>query len=212
MVARTAILVFLAMSALTDLRDQIVHDVGLLIGRHRAGMTLGEPEPEGADDHLELEDVEPRQSYRRPDTATPMLDVFGDSHVPTGSPLVEGRLTSSFGWRVHPISKKKKHHDGEDIAAPIGTPVMATAAGVVRFAGSRSGYGHTIEIDHGNGFVTRYAHLRDLSVEAGQDVERGETIGTVGMTGRTTGPHLHYEVIRNGRPQNPHPFVVAKAP
>jgi murein DD-endopeptidase MepM/ murein hydrolase activator NlpD len=114
------------------------------------------------------------------------------------------RLASGYGMRTHPIYKVKKMHTGIDFAAPIGTPIYATADGEVITLDLRfSGYGKTIEIDHGFGFVTRYAHLHDFNVKKGQHVKRGELIGYVGNTGLSTAPHLHYEVLLNKKHINP---------
>ncbi|MTI23227.1 M23 family metallopeptidase [Fulvivirga sp. RKSG066] len=114
------------------------------------------------------------------------------------------RLASGYGYRIHPIYKVKKLHTGIDFSAPIGTPIYATADGTVSKAKVRfSGYGKTVEIDHGFGFKTRYAHMHDFEVKEGQQVKRGQIIGYVGNTGLSTAPHLHYEVIRNDKKINP---------
>jgi hypothetical protein len=114
------------------------------------------------------------------------------------------RLSSGFGMRFHPIYKVKKMHPGIDFSAPIGTPIYATADGVVdRLNVSFSGYGKTIEVDHGFGYRSRYAHMHGFAVSKGQKVKRGELIGYVGNTGLSTAPHLHYEVFINNRHVNP---------
>lgn len=114
------------------------------------------------------------------------------------------RLSSGFGMRFHPIYKVKKMHPGIDFSAPIGTPIYATADGVVdKVSVSFSGYGKVIEIDHGFGYRTRYAHMHGFSVSKNQKIKRGELIGYVGNTGLSTAPHLHYEVFINGRHVNP---------
>lgn len=125
---------------------------------------------------------------------------------------VTGLLTSPFGYRRSPFGTGYEFHRGVDIAAPRGTPVLATADGVVTFVGWLSSYGITIRIDHGHGVETLSAHLGKSTVEAGQRVNRGETIGLVGSTGRSTGPHLHYEVHIDGRPVNPRPYLVSRQP
>jgi len=113
-------------------------------------------------------------------------------------------LASGFGWRIHPIYKVKKMHTGIDFAAAIGTPIYATADGTIDKADvSFSGYGKVIEIDHGFGYRTRYAHMHGFAVRLGQKVKRGDLIGYVGDTGLSTAPHLHYEVFVNGIHANP---------
>lgn len=114
------------------------------------------------------------------------------------------RLASGWGMRTHPILKVKKFHWGVDFSAPRGTPIYATADGKIRFTKTNyGGYGKEIEIDHGFGYRTKYAHMQSFAVKKGQMVKRGELIGTVGSTGRSTAPHLHYEVINNNKKVNP---------
>jgi murein DD-endopeptidase MepM/ murein hydrolase activator NlpD len=114
------------------------------------------------------------------------------------------RIASGFGWRIHPIYKVRKMHTGMDFSAKIGTPIYATGDGVIiKAKKSYGGYGNEIEIDHGYGYVTKYAHMKAFKVKKGQKIKRGEQIGTVGNTGASTGPHLHYEVIMNGKKVNP---------
>jgi murein DD-endopeptidase MepM/ murein hydrolase activator NlpD len=112
---------------------------------------------------------------------------------------VRGVESSGFGWREDPITFHKKFHKGADYKADRGTPVYASGDGIVVFRGRQNGYGKVIYIDHGSGVVTRYAHLREIGVETGQVVRADEQIGEVGSTGRTTGPHLHFEVRIDGR-------------
>lgn len=119
------------------------------------------------------------------------------------TPVDGARLSSGFGMRMHPILGFSRLHRGVDFAAPTGTPVLASAAGRVVRAGWGGGYGNMIDIDHGRGIVTRYAHLSRMDVRVGQQVTQGQRIGAVGSTGMSTGPHLHYEVIRNGEPIDP---------
>ncbi|HEY0811526.1 MAG TPA: M23 family metallopeptidase [Longimicrobiales bacterium] len=121
------------------------------------------------------------------------------SIVPTS-----GYITSAFSRnRQHPILNRSRPHEGVDIAARQGTPIVAAAKGWVRFAGANGDYGLAIEIDHGHGVVTRYAHASKLMVKRGQVVQRGQTIANVGATGLAVGPHVHYEVLVHGRPTNP---------
>ena len=109
------------------------------------------------------------------------------------------QTASGYGTRIDPIYKTVKFHSGMDFSANVGTPVYATGNGVVRKAGWEGLYGNCIQIDHGFGYVTRYAHLSKIDVRVGQKVVRGETIGKVGTTGKSTGPHLHYEVMVKGQ-------------
>ncbi|HEY4788810.1 MAG TPA: M23 family metallopeptidase [Bacteroidales bacterium] len=115
------------------------------------------------------------------------------------------RTSSGWGWRIHPLYKIRQFHSGQDFAAPIGTEVYATGDGIVEKTESSqySGYGNCIVIDHGFGYKTRYAHLSRFNVKVGQKVKRGSLIGFVGNTGFSTGPHLHYEVEKNGEKVNP---------
>jgi murein DD-endopeptidase MepM/ murein hydrolase activator NlpD len=120
---------------------------------------------------------------------------------------VEGRLMGGFGERTDPFSGEGAWHTGVDISAPSGTTVRATADGLISFAGWSNGYGRLITVDHGSGVETYYAHLSRIGVVEGQAVRRGEEIGAVGSTGRSTAPHLHYEVRRGGVPVNPYHYL-----
>ena len=123
-------------------------------------------------------------------------------------PLNDSRLTSSYGMRTHPVTGGRRAHKGIDLAAPTGTPVYATADGYVERANWFSSYGKYIQIDHGAEMETRFAHLSGIEVSAGQRVKKGQLIGYVGSTGRSTGPHLHYEVRIAGKAVNPTPYMV----
>jgi len=116
---------------------------------------------------------------------------------------VAGYRSSHFGDRIDPITGKHRSHDGVDIAAPTGTAIRAAKAGQIVFSGKRGGYGNLVIVDHGNGLQSRYAHCHELLAPVGRQVDAGEIIGTVGSTGRSTGPHLHFEIRQNGRPVNP---------
>lgn len=130
--------------------------------------------------------------------------------VPLSSPLTGGRrFTSGFGIRRDPINGRRANHYGIDLVAARGAPISATASGVVKFAGVRSGFGRTVEIDHGNGFVTRYAHMRRISVKGGQKVKLHDKVGELGSSGRSTGPHIHYEIRYKKKPLNPSRFIEA---
>jgi murein DD-endopeptidase MepM/ murein hydrolase activator NlpD len=121
---------------------------------------------------------------------------------------VDGRLMGAFGERTDPFSGEGAFHKGVDITAPTGTPIRATADGIVIFAQMENGFGRLIKIDHGNGVETYYAHLSRFYVQAGQDIRRGELIGAVGTSGRVTAPHLHYEVRLGGVAVNPYRYLV----
>lgn len=127
--------------------------------------------------------------------------------LPVGKP-VEGWVTSVFGFRVSPFTGANSSHQGIDIAAPIGTPVLAPADGVVIFSGVKDAYGKFLMIAHGYGVVTRYGHNSELLVKVGQKVSKGDQIAAVGDTGRSTGPHLHYEIWVNGRVVNPNRYLL----
>ena len=137
--------------------------------------------------------------------ATPIASV----NVPSGMPLQDATLTSNFGMRTHPILGGRRNHKGIDLAQPSGTPVYATADGVVGKAEWFSSYGNYIQIEHGGEMETRYAHLSGYAVAAGEFVHKGQLIGYVGTTGRSTGPHLHYEVRVAGEAVDPTPYMVA---
>lgn len=129
------------------------------------------------------------------------------SHTPSIAPVV-GIITDGFGPRIDPITRQAAFHDGLDISAAYGTPVKAPADGLVVFADREAGYGRVVKVNHGYGFVTVYAHLDRILVKEGQRVRRGDVIGRVGMSGRTTGPHLHYEVWKDGEKQNPLHYIL----
>lgn len=127
---------------------------------------------------------------------------FARNNIPSIWP-VRGGITAGFGERLDPLNGEGAFHAGVDIGAPKGTSVEAPADGIVLSAGTDAGYGNSILIDHGYGITTRYGHLSKIDVVVGQEVHRGQVIGAVGMTGRATGPHLHYEVHVNDTPVNP---------
>ena len=126
---------------------------------------------------------------------------------PEGRPVAKGFISSYFGERADPFDGLEAFHKGVDFAGSAGSPVTAVAAGVVTWAGVRTGYGKLVEINHGDGFTTRYAHNERTLVTVGQTVKRGESIALMGSTGRSTGPHVHFEVLRNGRQVDPLSFI-----
>lgn len=127
--------------------------------------------------------------------------------LPSIVPIENGVYTSNFGWRVDPFSGSSAMHEGVDFMAEPGTPIFASAGGVVVYADTHAQYGNMVEIDHGNDIVTRYAHASKLLVKAGQVVRRGDKVAEVGSTGRSTGNHLHFEVRYKGSAQNPVRFL-----
>ena len=138
------------------------------------------------------------------------LDTLQDGviAVPSEKPVRTAAFTSGFGVRSDPFAARAAMHPGIDLAGPIGTPIYATADGTVLRAGwNAGGYGNLVEIDHGKGIATRYGHMSVVLVSAGQHITRGQQIGRMGSTGRSTGSHLHYEVRIDGRPVNPIPFM-----
>lgn len=127
--------------------------------------------------------------------------------LPSRPPILEGTYSSNFGWRIDPFTGQNAMHEGVDFMVPEGTPVHASAGGIVVYADSHAQYGKMVEIDHGNDIVTRYAHASSLLVKIGQVVRRGQAVATVGSTGRSTGSHLHFEVRHKGIAQNPRRFL-----
>nr|WP_269530713.1 M23 family metallopeptidase [Algiphilus aromaticivorans] len=128
---------------------------------------------------------------------------------PEGRPVTSGYISSGYGRRTDPFTGRPASHYGLDFAARPGTDVSAVGSGIVESSGMRSGYGQMVEINHGNGYSTRYGHNSKLLVRAGERVTRGQVIAEVGASGRATGPHLHFEVWHNGKAVNPSKYVHA---
>ena len=141
-----------------------------------------------------------------------LQEYFDDQHSQLAStPSIwpaKGWVTSDFGPRIDPYTAERKMHEGLDIATPVGQPVFAPSDGTVVFVGIEGGYGKVLVIDHGYGVKTRYGHLSEITVRLGERVGRGDKVALVGNTGRSTGPHLHYEVRVNGIPENPRKFIL----
>jgi murein DD-endopeptidase MepM/ murein hydrolase activator NlpD len=127
--------------------------------------------------------------------------------VPAGRPVTQGWISSYFGHRTDPFNGRKAFHRGIDFAGPAGSKVVSVASGVVTYSKDRFGYGKTVEINHGNGYVTRYAHNQRVLVSVGDTIQKGQPIALIGSTGRSTGPHLHFEVLKQGRAVDPMSFV-----
>ena len=124
-----------------------------------------------------------------------------------GRPIRWGWLSSHYGYRTDPFSGKRTWHDGVDLAGKDGSDIIAVAAGVVTWAGERYGYGKLVEVDHGNGHKTRYGHASAISVAVGDVVQKGQVLALMGSTGRSTGPHVHFEVLKDGRSQDPAKYI-----
>jgi murein DD-endopeptidase MepM/ murein hydrolase activator NlpD len=135
---------------------------------------------------------------------------LGQEIHPEGRPVNTGYISSGFGERVDPFTGGEEFHEGIDFAAPEGTRIRAVAAGIVTWAGPRGGYGNMVQIDHGNGYATRYGHAYKVLVHVGETVNRGDVLALVGDTGRSTGPHVHFEVLKNGHEVNPARFVALR--
>jgi len=179
-----------------------------------SGAGLGGPLVEARDPRAlaAILDVDEAFAIRIRSAADNLSDMRRLADAAEGMPFhrpTNARTTSGFGVRFDPFNNRPALHQGQDFAAPLNTPIRAPAPGIVSFVGVRSGYGNTVEIDHGQGFKTRYAHLNSMAVRPGQRVALGQRIGAMGTTGRSTGVHLHYEVWMNGRPQNPARFMRA---
>lgn len=136
---------------------------------------------------------------------------FKEDIALAGRPITKGWMSSRFGRRVDPITGSMAWHAGMDFAGKEGADVIAVASGVVVFADDRSGYGKMVELNHGGGYRTRYGHHQELLVSAGQVVKRGQVIGHIGSTGRSTGPHVHFEVLKDGRKVDPKRYIARQA-
>lgn len=154
--------------------------------------------------------IEDREQQLELFNALVMRRAIGEETLPTGRPIIEGGWVSShFGKRTDPFSGKLAFHAGVDFAGKINSDIVAVAGGIVTFSGPRYGYGTMVEVDHGNGYVTRYAHNNRNVVKAGDMVEKGQIIALMGSSGRSTGPHVHFELLHNGKPVDPIKFLRA---
>jgi len=129
---------------------------------------------------------------------------------PSGRPITKGWTSSYYGMRNDPFTGKREHHKGVDFAGKEGSAVVSVASGVITWASDRSGYGNLVEVSHGNGYKTRYGHNKTILVKVGDKVNKGDKLALMGSTGRSTGPHVHFEVLRNGRHVNPNKYVSAR--
>ena len=170
------------------LMRNVTHDIGNVLGELA----------------LKLEDQE--SQFRVLDRLI-MSRNLDEEVFPAGWPIKKGWISSSYGKRKNPFNGKSEFHKGIDFAGKAGSDVIAVASGVVTWAGKRSGYGKLVEIDHGNRFSTRYGHNKKLNVNVGDVVKKGQVIAKMGSTGRSTGPHVHLEVLDRGKQINPYKFI-----
>ena len=179
-----------------------------LANSNAASVDIRDTVRDAQDESMLQGDARYQQLFARWEAMEERGQVSASISVPSIMPLQDARLTSGFGMRTHPVLGGRRIIKKIDLAAPTGTPIYATADGIVERAERFSSYGLFIEIEHGAELETRYAHMSRLAVSAGQRVKKGDLIGYVGSTGRSTGPHLHYEVRISGVAVNPIPFMV----
>jgi murein DD-endopeptidase MepM/ murein hydrolase activator NlpD len=190
--------------------DEFNFDLPAAVGGPEEGVMGGEsysvPELESILQRLESQ-IRDRETQLR------LLDDFAsrekieDERYVEGRPITWGWLSSKYGYRTDPFTGKRAWHAGVDLAGKEGSDIIAVAGGVVTHAGDQYGYGNLVEIDHGNGLITRYAHCKTVKVEVGDVVEKGQVVALMGSTGRSTGPHVHFEVIRNGKTEDPVKYI-----
>lgn len=154
--------------------------------------------------------TEPPKPKKLAETPKTVVTAEPQTMEPSGKPTEYKRISSSFGFRIHPVSGERKMHNGLDLAAPQMTPIYATASGTVTYSGVNKGYGNFIKINHLNGYKTAYAHMHEIVAQKGQNVKKGDLIGYVGTTGISTGNHLHYEIVYNDRRIDPQPSLLGK--
>ncbi len=171
------------------------------------GLDAAELEEEVASMAQVLEERERQLSVLDDVLAERRLDA---ASTPAGEPIIEGWMSSTYGYREDPFSGKRAWHGGVDFAGREGSPIHAVGAGVVTYSGERWGYGNLVEVTHGDGYVTRYGHNARILVEEGEVVRRGDQIAEMGSTGRSTGPHVHLEVLKDGESVNPWKYVQAE--
>ena len=169
---------------------------------------INQTEPAKAEPAQEPAKAEPKQeqkteSEQKSEPKKEAESKTGNSNIPRGNPCKYNRISSPFGERIHPVYGRKSFHKGVDLASPNGTPIYATADGIVAFAGVCNGYGNFIKLNHQNGYKTGYAHMSRMVVSSGAKVKKGDLIGYVGSTGTSTGNHLHYEVYYNDQLTDP---------
>lgn len=182
---------------------------------------LGGPVPVSTGEGLDLEELEEKIASmdRLLDNRERQLSVLDDvlaerrldaASTPSGEPIIEGWMSSTYGYREDPFTGERAWHGGVDFAGREGSPINAVGAGIVTYAGERWGYGNLVEVTHGDGYVTRYGHNARILVEEGAMVRRGDQVAEMGSTGRSTGPHVHLEVLKDGETVNPWKYVQAE--
>jgi murein DD-endopeptidase MepM/ murein hydrolase activator NlpD len=181
---------------------------------------MGGPSPSGVQESLEVTDflraldelsvkIEDRGEKLAAMESMLIDHKLQDQTIPAGIPALGGWISSRFGLRTDPMTGKKDHHEGIDYAGRPGTPVIAVASGIVTWSGRRYGFGNLVEISHGSGYHTRYAHNKKNLVMVGEKVEKGQAIAVMGSSGRSTGTHVHFEVVHNGKQVNPNSYIKA---
>lgn len=164
------------------------------------------PELTGMIDQLAKRIEDREQQLRMLDMVTSRQKLEKELYV-QGRPITWGWLSSKYGYRSDPFNGKRTWHAGVDLAGKEGSDIISVAGGVVTYADERYGYGNLVEVDHGDGLLTRYAHAKTIKVNVGDVVQKGQVLALMGSTGRSTGPHVHFEVIRNGKSENPETYI-----
>ncbi|HEY9120863.1 MAG TPA: M23 family metallopeptidase [Marinobacter sp.] len=170
------------------------------------GESYTAPELTGMIDQLAKRIEDREQQLRMLDMVTSRQKLEKELYV-QGRPITWGWLSSKYGYRSDPFTGKRTWHAGVDLAGKDGSDIIAVAGGVVTYADERYGYGNLVEVDHGDGLLTRYAHAKAIKVKVGDVVQKGQVLALMGSTGRSTGPHVHFEVIRNGKSENPETYI-----
>jgi murein DD-endopeptidase MepM/ murein hydrolase activator NlpD len=170
------------------------------------GDSFTAPELTGMIDQLAKRIEDREQQLRMLDMVTSRQKLEKELYV-QGRPITWGWLSSKYGYRSDPFTGKRTWHAGVDLAGKDGSDIISVAAGVVSYADERYGYGNLVEVDHGDGLLTRYAHAKAIKVSVGDVVQKGQVLALMGSTGRSTGPHVHFEVIRNGKSENPETYI-----
>jgi len=201
-----ALIAHLADQVGLDIDDAMYREQFVQGGFSEDGLSLTEIDFHGSIDQIQSSFSQQSQLISTIQKMT-MTDGNIRDAIPAGRPIDDGWVSSYYGYRVDPFNGKKVFHRGIDFAGKEGSKVMAVADGIVTWAGKRGNYGEMLEIDHGSGYVTRYAHNKSIEVKVGARIESGQTIAMMGSTGRSTGPHVHFEILRDGKSVNPYKFI-----